>query len=119
VKKPSSVEEYLSWVPEAHRAHLDALRSTIRAVVPQAEEVISYDMPAFRLNGRFFASCGDYKKHVSLFPATEYVRELLGGEVAPYVAGKGTFHFRIDRPLPTDLVRRIVELLLAEKLSGA
>lgn len=116
MQKPTSVEQYLSWVPDAHRPYLDALRSTIKSVAPQAEEVISYGMPAFRLNGKFFASYSDFKNHVSLFPATEYARERLGDEVTPYFAGKGTYQFRVDRPLPTDLVARIIKLLLEEKV---
>jgi uncharacterized protein YdhG (YjbR/CyaY superfamily) len=115
VRKPTSVDEYLSWVPEGHRPYLDAMRATIHAVAPQAEEVISYGMPAFRLGGKFFCSYSDFKNHVSLFPATEYVRERLGDEVAPYFAGKGTFQFRVDRPIPTDLITRIVRLLVEEK----
>ena len=115
MQKATSVEQYLSWVPESHRPFLDAMRSTIRSVAPQAEEAISYWMPAFRLNGKFFCSYSDFKNHVSLFPATEYVRERLGDEVAPYFTGKGTFRFPVNRPLPTELVARIVTLLLQEK----
>jgi len=117
MQKPTSVDEYLSWVPEGHRAHVDALRTTIRAVAPQAEETISYGMPAFRLDGKFFCSYSDFKNHVSLFPATDYVRERLGDEVAPYFAGKGTYRFPVKTPLPADLVARIVTLLLEEKVA--
>ena len=116
MQKPTSVDEYLSWVPPDHRSLLDEMRATIKAAAPGAQEAISYGMPAFKLDGRFFCSYSDFKRHVSLFPATQYVRDQLGDEVAPYFAGKGTFQFRADRPLPTDLVRRIVELLLAEKV---
>jgi uncharacterized protein YdhG (YjbR/CyaY superfamily) len=115
VKKATSVEEYLSWVPEAHRPHLDAMRATIRATAPGAEEAISYGMPSFKLNGHFFCSYSNFKNHVSLFPATQFVRDELGDEVTPYVAGKGTFRFPVDRPIPTDLVARIVTLLLEER----
>lgn len=114
MQKPKSVDEYLSWVSVEHRPALDALRTTIRSVAPQAEEVISYGMPAFRLDGRFFCSYSDFKNHVSLFPATGYVREALGDEATPYFAGKGTFRFPLNKPIPTDLVARIVELLLEE-----
>jgi uncharacterized protein YdhG (YjbR/CyaY superfamily) len=115
VQKPTSVEQYLSWVPADHRPLLNSLRATIRSVAPGAEEVISYGMPAFRLNGRFFVSYSDFKQHVSLFPATAYVREQLGDEVKPYFYGKGTFRFPADRPIPAELVARIVSLLLQEK----
>jgi uncharacterized protein YdhG (YjbR/CyaY superfamily) len=115
MKKATSVDEYLSWVPAEHRPHLDTLRATIRSAAPGAEEAISYGMPSFRLNGKFFCSYSDFKNHVSLFPATEYVRQRLGADVSPYFAGKGTFRFPVDRPIPADLVGRIVTLLLAEK----
>ena len=118
MQKPTSVEEYLSWVPDAHRPLLDQMRATIRAAAPGAEETISYSMPAFKLNGHFFCSYSDFKNHVSLFPATEFVRDRLGDEVAPYFAGKGTFRFRVDQPLPIDLVSRVVKLLLEEKVGA-
>jgi uncharacterized protein YdhG (YjbR/CyaY superfamily) len=86
-------------------------------VAPGAEEAISYGMPAFRLNGKFFCSYSDFKNHVSLFPATEFVRQRLGDDVAPYFAGKGTFRFPVDRPIPAELVGRIVALLLEEKVA--
>jgi len=116
MQKPTSVDQYLSWVPADHRSLLDQMRATIRAAAPGAEETISYGMPAFKLNDRFFCSYSDFKNHVSLFPATEYVRNQLGDEVTPYFAGKGTFRFRADKPLPADLVARIVALLLEEKV---
>ena len=115
MRKAASVDEYLSWVPADHRPALDALRATLRTVAPRAEEVISYGMPAYRLDGRFFCSYSDFKDHVSLFPATAHVRERLGDEVEPYFHGKGTFRFSADRPIPSDLVARIVKLLLEEK----
>ena len=116
MQKPTSVEEYLSWAPDDHRAHLDALRATIKEVAPEAEEVITYGMPGFRLDGKFFASYSDFKNHVSLFPATQYVRETLREDVKPYFSGKGTFRFDVTQPLPTGFVRRVVELLLEEKI---
>lgn len=119
MQKPTSVDEYLSWVPPDHRPLLDQMRATIRSVAPQADEVISYGMPAFKLNDRFFCSYSDFKHHVSLFPASQYVRDRLGDKVAPYFAGKGTFRFSADQPLPTDLVAQIVALLLEEKVRGA
>lgn len=115
MQKPTTVDEYLSWVPEAHRPLLDSLRETIKSVAPEATETISYGMPAFKLNGRFFVSYSDFKNHVSLFPASGAVRAALGDELKPYFSGKGTFRFRADQPIPTDLVARIVAILLEEK----
>jgi uncharacterized protein YdhG (YjbR/CyaY superfamily) len=115
MEKPTSVEEYLSWVPAEHRPALDSLRATIRSVAPEAIETISYGMPAYKLNGRFFASYSDFKRHVSLFPASGAVRAALGDEIEPYFSGKGTFRFPVDKPIPTELVARIVAVLIEEK----
>ena len=114
MRKPATVDEYLSWVPADHRALLDSLRDAIRQAAPEAEETIAYGMPAYRLNGRFFVSYSDFKQHVSLFPASGLVREKLGDEIAPYVHGKGTFRFAADQPIPVELVKRIVRIRLEE-----
>jgi len=114
VQKPTSVDEYLSWVPADHRRALDALRATIKAAAPGATETIAYGMPAFRLDGRFFVSYSDFKEHVSLFPASAAVRAALGDELKPYFSGKGTLRFRADQPIPTDLVARVVAVRLEE-----
>jgi uncharacterized protein YdhG (YjbR/CyaY superfamily) len=114
MQKPTTVDEYLSRVPADHRPLLDAMRATIRAAAPTSDETIAYGMPAFRLNGRFFLSYSDFKEHVSLFPASGAVRAALGDELKPYFSGKGTLRFRVDRPLPTDLIARIIAVRLRE-----
>jgi uncharacterized protein YdhG (YjbR/CyaY superfamily) len=114
MQKPTSVDEYLSWVPPSHRRALDTLRATIKSVATEATETIAYGMPAFKLNGRFFVSYSDFKEHVSLFPASGVVRATLGDELKPYFSGKATLRFRADKPIPTDLVARIVSIRLEE-----
>jgi uncharacterized protein YdhG (YjbR/CyaY superfamily) len=111
---PTSVEAYLADLPPAPRAALEALRTTIRAAAPEATETIAYDMPAFRLDGRFLVSCAAYKQHCSLFPASQAVRDALGEELEPYFSGKGTIRFRAGEPLPASLITKIVEIRLAE-----
>jgi uncharacterized protein YdhG (YjbR/CyaY superfamily) len=106
--KPATVEDYLASVPEERRTGVEDLRRTIAAAAPDAVEVIAYDMPAYRLDGRFMCSFGAYKRHYSLFPASQAVIDMLGDEVAPYVKGKGTLQFAANRPLPLDLIARIV-----------
>jgi uncharacterized protein YdhG (YjbR/CyaY superfamily) len=112
--RPATVEAYLASFPEDRRAGLEELRRTVAAVAPEAEEVVAYDMPAYRLGGRFMCSFGAFKRHYSLFPASQVVIDALGGEVAPYVKGRGTLQFAADRPLPLDLIARIVEIRRAE-----
>jgi uncharacterized protein YdhG (YjbR/CyaY superfamily) len=114
VSKPLSVEAYLDALPGDRREVMEQLRAAIRAEAPEAEEVITYDMPGFRLDGRFFVSYASFKRHISLFPASQGVIEGLGEAIAPHLAGKGTIRFAADRPLPIELIRRIVAIRLEE-----
>jgi uncharacterized protein YdhG (YjbR/CyaY superfamily) len=111
---PTSVEEYLAGVPAERRAALEALRRTIRAAAPEATETISYQMPAFRVHGRFLVSYAAFKDHCSLFPASGPVMDALGDELRPYFTGKGTIRFQVNDPLPESLVSRIVRIRLDE-----
>jgi uncharacterized protein YdhG (YjbR/CyaY superfamily) len=108
--KPATVAEYLAAAPEDRRAGIEDLRRTVTAAAPDAVECIAYDMPAYRLNGRFMVSFGAYKQHYSLFPASQAVIDTLGEEVAPYVKGSGTLQFPAKHPLPLDLITRIVRI---------
>jgi uncharacterized protein YdhG (YjbR/CyaY superfamily) len=108
--KHASVDDYLAGLPEDRRAVMEELRRTIRAAPPDATEVISYNMPALRLNGRFLVSYEAFKRHYSLFPWTDAMVAELGHEVAPYAVGKGTLRFPADQPLPLELIARIVEI---------
>ena len=111
---PTSVEEYLSALPEESRAALENLRKTIKAAAPEATETIAYLMPAFRDRGRFLLSYAAFKDHCSLFPASQAVMEALGEELKPYVSGKATIRFRADKRLPAALVKRIVQVRIEE-----
>ena len=112
---PTTVDEYMAALPEERRAAMELLRTTIRAAVPEATETISYNMPAFRSHsGQFLVSYDAYKAHYSLFPATDAVIEACGPELTPYLSGKGTIRFPADRPIPVDLVTKILEVRWAE-----
>jgi uncharacterized protein YdhG (YjbR/CyaY superfamily) len=110
VAKYESVDEYIAGLPDDRRAVMEQLRTTIRAAAPDATEAISYNMPAFRLDGRFFVSYEAFKQHYSLFPWTDEMVEELGDEVKPYAVGKGTLRFPADEPIPLGLVTRIIEI---------
>lgn len=110
----SRVDAYLAALPDQPRAALERLRETIRAAAPEATETIAYQMPAFRLNGRFLVSYAAFKHHCSLFPASDAVMAAYGDELRPYFSGKGTFRFDPEDPMPDDLVTRIVRTLVAE-----
>ena len=104
------VDEYMAQLPDDRRAVMEQLRVTIRAAAPEATEAISYNMPAFRLDGRFFVSYEAFKRHYSLFPWTDAMVDELGEAVRPYAVRKGTLRFPADEPIPLDLVTRIIEI---------
>jgi uncharacterized protein YdhG (YjbR/CyaY superfamily) len=111
---PTSVEGYLSALPPEPRGALEKLRKTIKAAAPEATETISYQMPTFKVDGRFLVSYAAFKNHCSLFPASEAVMEALGEELRPYFSGKGTLRFTADKPIPAPLVKRIVKTRIEE-----
>jgi uncharacterized protein YdhG (YjbR/CyaY superfamily) len=110
VAKYQDVDEYMAQLPDDRRAVMEQLRSTIRSAAPDATEAISYNMPAFRLGGRFLVSYEAFKRHYSLFPWSDGMVEELGDEMKPYAVGKGTIRFPADQPIPLDLVARIVAI---------
>lgn len=109
-----TVDEYLAALAGDSRAALEQLRETIRAAAPEATESIAYDMPAFRQNGRFLVSYAAFRDHCSLFPASRQVMEEHGDALGPYFTGKGTLRFRPDRPIPAELVTKIVRTRIEE-----
>ena len=110
----ATVDEYMAALPADRRAVMEQLRETIRAAAPDATEVISYKMPAFKMDGRFLVSYDAYKNHYSLFPSTDRMMEALGDDLRPYLAGKGTIRFPANAPLPVGLVRKVVEIRVRE-----
>ena len=109
------VDAYLAALPPERRHSMGTLREAIRAGAPDATEAIAYKMPAFRTgDDRFLVSYDAYKRHYSLFPASDVVVRELGDEIRPYLAGKGTIRFPADRPIPADLVTRIARIRWAE-----
>ena len=111
---PKSVETYLAALPKETREALERVRRTIKAAAPDATETISYQMPAFRHQGRMLVWYAAFKDHLSLFPASKAVVDALGDELKPFVSGKGTLRFTVDKPMPTALVKRIVSTRIEE-----
>ncbi len=114
MNKPASVDEYIQSFPSDIQAILQEVRQVIRSAAPQAEEGISYQMPAFKLNG-ILVYYAAFKDHISLFPTASGV-EAFKDEVTGYQTSKGTIQFPLDRPLPLDLIRRIVQFRVKESL---
>ena len=113
MNKPESVEAYLAGFPDDRRERLEDLRRTVRAAAPDAVEVISYDMPAYKMGKRFFVSFAAFKKWDSMFPASDVVLEAIP-DARAYAHGRGTFQFPIKDPLPLDLITRIVKVRIDE-----
>jgi|SRR5437588_11544037 len=109
-----TVDEYLRALEEPEHSILEALRRTIVEVVPEAEEVISYGVPAFRVRGTTIAGFAAFKAHLSYLPFSGSVLEQLADELAGYTMTKSSLHFPVDRPLPTELVRKLIEVRLVE-----
>jgi uncharacterized protein YdhG (YjbR/CyaY superfamily) len=112
-QRARTVDEFLAALTDEQRSALMKLRRTIRAATPDAEECISYGIPAFRLGGKFFVGFGASARHCAFYPGALPVAELKR-ELKDYDTSKGTIRFQPDKPLPVSLVRRIVKMRLAE-----
>lgn len=111
-----SVDEYIATHPEDVQAVLKRVRSIIRKAVPGAEEVISYQIPAYKLHGGpvlYFAGWKQ-KQHYSLYPATDHVMEAFKDDLAPYTVNKGTIRFPLSQPVPVKLIERIAKFRAKE-----
>ena len=102
------VDEYLRGIEEPKRSTLEALRRTILEIVPDAEQVISYKVPAFRVDGRIVAGFAAFKDHLSYLPFSGSVLPELARELEGYTMTKSALHFSVDRPLPKTLVRKLI-----------
>jgi uncharacterized protein YdhG (YjbR/CyaY superfamily) len=112
--KPQTHEAYLAGLSEAKRSALEELRKTIREAAPEAEEIISYQLPAFRLAGRLLVAFGATAKHCAFYPMSTSTVEAHRDELEGYDTSKGTIRFQADNPLPAPLVRKLVEARIAE-----
>jgi uncharacterized protein YdhG (YjbR/CyaY superfamily) len=113
--KSQTIDEYISAFPKEIAEKLEQIRQLIREVAPDAEETISYDMPTFNLNGSYLIYFGGWKKHIALYPVSVQLAETLKEELSGYKGTKGSVHFPLDKPLPLDLIRKIVVLRLAKQ----
>jgi uncharacterized protein YdhG (YjbR/CyaY superfamily) len=102
------VDEYLAALDEPKRGTLERLRITILGIVPEAEQCVSYGMPAFRLDGKVIAGFAAFKNHLSYFPHSGSVLPELADDLAAYTTSKGTLQFAVDKPLPKALVKKLI-----------
>jgi uncharacterized protein YdhG (YjbR/CyaY superfamily) len=106
----NTVDEYIDSQPEAVQAVLQRVRSAIRKAVPDAEEVISYNIPAFKLGSSRVLYFAGWKKHYSIYPAGERIVAAFKDELAPYEVRKGTIRFPLSQPVPVALIAGIAKL---------
>jgi len=111
--KAKTIDEYLAALSGDKRAALQKLRKTIRAAAPKAEECISYQIPAFRLNG-MLVGFGATANHCAFYPMSSSTVAAHKDELKDYDTSKGTIRFQPDNPLPAALVRKLVKARIAE-----
>jgi uncharacterized protein YdhG (YjbR/CyaY superfamily) len=113
----STIDEYIAAFPEDVQKVLQEVRSTIKAAAPEAEEKISYQMPAFTYKGNlvYFAA---FKNHIGFYPIPSGIEEFKE-DLAVYKQGKGSVQFPYDRPMPLDLITRIVKFRVRENINKA
>lgn len=109
-----SVDQYLAAQPSTSRAVLARVRAALQKALPGADEVISYQIPAYRLPGGIVLFFAGWKQHFSIYPVTPGVRSAFGDAIAPYVASKGTLRFSLTERVPLGLIRRIAKLRAQE-----
>lgn len=114
--KPATIDDYLARVSSGQRAALNRLRKAIRAAAPRAEECISYQLPAFRLDGRMLVWFGAGTNHCAFYPGA--VVQAFKSELLDYKTSKGTIRFQPDHPIPAALVRKLVKARIAQRSTG-
>lgn len=112
--KPTTIDEYLATLSGEKRAALEKLRQNITAVAPEADECISYQIPAFRLDGKLLVGFGATANHCAFYPMSASTIEALQDDLKDYATSKGAIRFQADHPLPETLVRKIVQARIAE-----
>ena len=110
----AEIDEYLHAVDEPKRGTLQALRRTILEIVPDAEQCISYRVPAFGIRGEVVAGFAAFKDHLSYLPFSGSVLAQLGDELCDYTMTKSALHFPVDHPLPKEIVKKLIAVRLAE-----
>lgn len=115
---PKDIDEYIAAFPKEVQEILEKIRATIRNAAPDAEETISYQIPAFNLHGSYLIYFAAHKKHIGLYPVQIGNAEF-NEELSLYASGKGTAKFPLDKPIPFDLISKIVKFRVKENLERA
>jgi uncharacterized protein YdhG (YjbR/CyaY superfamily) len=109
-----SVDDYIATKPQTVQAILERVRGAIRKAVPRAKEVISYQIPAYKLDGGTVIFFAGWKEHYSLYPASDRLVKAFKSDLAPYKISKGTIRFPLDEPVPAKLIADIAKFRAKE-----
>ena len=114
--KPKDIDEYIAGFPLDTQKILEKIRATIKKLVPDAEETISYGIPVFNLNGTYLIYFAAYKKHIGFYPVPGSI-DVVDKEFTSYkTSGKGTLKFPLDKPIPFELIIKLVEFMVKENI---
>lgn len=117
--RPASIDQYIASQPRGVQTTLRRVRAAIRKGLPKAEEAISYQIPAYRMNGRVVLYFAAWKEHFSIYPATGGLVEAFATELARYKVSKGTIRFPLDERVPVTLIQRIARFRAREAAAKA
>ena len=115
---PKDIDEYIAGFPNDVQEILEKIRRTIRKAAPDAEETMSYQMPTFTLKGNYLVYFAGFKKHIGFYPAPRGI-ETFKDELSVYKGTKSTVRFPFDKPIPFDLISRIVKFRVKKNLERA
>jgi uncharacterized protein YdhG (YjbR/CyaY superfamily) len=111
----SDVDKYIEAFPETTQVILNKVRKIIADIIPQADQVISYGVPTFKINGKYVIYFAGYKNHISLYPATDAMVESIK-DAKKYRVSKGTLKFKLSEPIPYELIEKVAEFKLKERI---
>ena len=114
-----SVDEYIAAQPDAARKVLRQVRNIIRKAMPAAEEIISYQIPAYRLHGGVVVYFAGWREHYSLYPLNDPLVAEFKDDLAPYKLSKGTIRFPLSDPVPVKLIERLAKFRARQATEGA
>jgi uncharacterized protein YdhG (YjbR/CyaY superfamily) len=114
----ASIDDYIGSFPDDVQPLLQQVRRTIRDVVPEADETISYGIPTMTLDGRYLVYFAGWKHHISVYPIPSG-DAAFEQQIAPYRAAKGTLKFPLEKPIPYNLIKRVTALLADQRRANS
>jgi uncharacterized protein YdhG (YjbR/CyaY superfamily) len=116
--RPNNIDEYIARFPLDIQKILEQIRETIRKVVPEAEETISYGIPTFNLNGTYLIYFAAHKNHIGLYPVPAAIEQVDKDFASYKTSGKGTVQFPLNKPIPLNLIAKLVKFKVKESVEN-